>query len=123
MGVERPAFQRSRRRAAAKIRTVARLAVLLVVIGAQFFGLGLLGEFLAHGVDRGGVLAVGGVLVLSGPLLTAYRAFEYGPGPVTVDDVVETIRFIVKLHAGEAEMVLGEALFREYNATHSRRTR
>jgi hypothetical protein len=25
------------------------LAVLLVVLGAQFFGLGLLGEFLAHG--------------------------------------------------------------------------
>lgn len=25
------------------------LSVLLVVLGAQFFGLGLLGEFLAHG--------------------------------------------------------------------------
>jgi hypothetical protein len=28
------------------------LAVLLVVLGAQFFGLGLLGEFLAHGSNR-----------------------------------------------------------------------
>lgn len=30
-------------------RPLLQLAVLLVVIGAQFFGLGLLGEFLAHG--------------------------------------------------------------------------
>jgi hypothetical protein len=30
-------------------RPLLMLCVLLVVIGAQFFGLGLLGEFLAHG--------------------------------------------------------------------------
>jgi hypothetical protein len=30
-------------------RPLLLLSVLLVVIGAQFFGLGLLGEFLAHG--------------------------------------------------------------------------
>ena len=30
-------------------RPLLMLAVLLIVIGTQFFGLGLLGEFLAHG--------------------------------------------------------------------------
>ena len=35
----------------------------------------------------------------------------------------EVVRLFRSRHAGEAEMVLGEALFREYNATHSRRTR
>jgi F0F1-type ATP synthase assembly protein I len=30
-------------------RPLLMLSVLLVVLGAQFFGLGLLGEFLAHG--------------------------------------------------------------------------
>lgn len=34
-----------------------------------------------------GMLAIAGVLVLSGPLLVAYRKFEDGPGPVTVSDV------------------------------------
>lgn len=33
-------------------RPLLMLSVLLVVIGAQFFGLGLLGEFLAHGSER-----------------------------------------------------------------------
>ncbi len=33
------------------------------------------------------ILAAGGVLMLSGPLLTAYRAFENPPGPVTPGDV------------------------------------
>lgn len=33
------------------------------------------------------LLAVGGVLVLSGPLLVAYRRFEDGPGPVTSSDI------------------------------------
>ncbi len=33
-------------------RPLLLLSVLLVVIGAQFFGLGLLGEFLAHGSSR-----------------------------------------------------------------------
>jgi glycosyltransferase involved in cell wall biosynthesis len=33
-------------------RPLLMLAVLLVVLGAQFFGLGLLGEFLAHGSNR-----------------------------------------------------------------------
>lgn len=35
----------------------------------------------------------------------------------------EVVRLFRHKHAGEAEMVLGEALFREYNLTHSRRTR
>ena len=34
-----------------------------------------------------GVLALAGVLVLSGPLLIAYRTFEDGPGPVTSGDI------------------------------------
>lgn len=33
------------------------------------------------------LLALAGVLVLSGPLLVAYRTFEDGPGPVTTSDV------------------------------------
>jgi hypothetical protein len=33
------------------------------------------------------LLAMGGVLVLSGPLLVAYRTFENGPGPVTSGDI------------------------------------
>jgi hypothetical protein len=33
------------------------------------------------------LLALAGVLVLSGPLLVAYRTFEDGPGPVTASDV------------------------------------
>lgn len=33
------------------------------------------------------------------------------------------VRLFRQRHAAEAEMVLGEALFREYNATHSRRLR
>ena len=33
------------------------------------------------------LVAAGGVLMLSGPLLTAYRAFENPPGPVTPGDV------------------------------------
>lgn len=33
------------------------------------------------------LLALAGVLVLSGPLLIAYRKFEDGPGPVTADNV------------------------------------
>ena len=36
-------------------RPLLLLAVLLVVIGAQFFGLGLLGEFLAHGSNAPGL--------------------------------------------------------------------
>lgn len=35
----------------------------------------------------------------------------------------EVVRLFRQRHASEAEMVLGEALFREYNLTHSRRTR
>ena len=35
----------------------------------------------------------------------------------------EVVRLFRHRHASEAEMVLGEALFREYNATHSRRFR
>lgn len=35
----------------------------------------------------------------------------------------EVVRLFRHRHASEAEMVLGEALFREYNLTHSRRTR
>ena len=34
-----------------------------------------------------GALALAGVLVLSGPLLVAYRTFEDGPGPVTSSDI------------------------------------
>lgn len=33
----------------------------------------------------------------------------------------EVVRLFRHRHASEAEMVLGEALFREYNATHGRR--
>ncbi|HWH09396.1 MAG TPA: hypothetical protein VNX21_09360 [Candidatus Thermoplasmatota archaeon] len=33
----------------------------------------------------------------------------------------EVVRLFRHRHASEAEMVLGEALFREYNATHARR--
>ncbi len=33
-------------------RPLLMLSVLLVVLGAQFFGLGLLGEFLAHGSNE-----------------------------------------------------------------------
>lgn len=33
------------------------------------------------------LLALGGVLVLSGPLLVPYRAFEHGPGPVTASGI------------------------------------
>ncbi len=42
-------FQRLVQNEAIGTRPLLMLAVLLVVIGAQFFGLGLLGEFLAHG--------------------------------------------------------------------------
>jgi glycosyltransferase involved in cell wall biosynthesis len=42
-------FQRLVQDEAIGTRPLLMLAVLLVVIGAQFFGLGLLGEFLAHG--------------------------------------------------------------------------
>jgi hypothetical protein len=35
-------------------RPLLMLSVLLVVVGAQFFGLGLLGEFLAHGSNPPG---------------------------------------------------------------------
>jgi glycosyltransferase involved in cell wall biosynthesis len=42
-------FQRLVEDKAIGTRPLLMLAVLLVVIGAQFFGLGLLGEFLAHG--------------------------------------------------------------------------
>jgi hypothetical protein len=35
----------------------------------------------------------------------------------------EVVRLFRRRNAGEAESVLGEALFREYNATHSRRFR
>lgn len=42
-------FQRLIENESIGTRPLLMLAVLLVVIGAQFFGLGLLGEFLAHG--------------------------------------------------------------------------
>lgn len=35
----------------------------------------------------------------------------------------EVVRLFRRKNAGEAEQVLGEALFREYNVTHSRRFR
>ena len=35
----------------------------------------------------------------------------------------EVVRLFRNRSSGEAEMVLGEALFREYNATHGRRPR
>lgn len=35
----------------------------------------------------------------------------------------EVVRMFRRRNAGEAETVLGEALFREYNLTHSRRLR
>lgn len=35
----------------------------------------------------------------------------------------EVVRLFRRRNASEAEQVLGDALFREYNATHSRRTR
>jgi glycosyltransferase involved in cell wall biosynthesis len=42
-------FERIFQHAVIGTRPLLSLAILLVVIGAQFFGLGLLGEFLAHG--------------------------------------------------------------------------
>lgn len=71
-------FQRLIQDEAIGTRPLLMLAVLLVVIGAQFFGLGLLGEFLAHGsnqpktdVDRSLRESVG---VSSEPLIGAGRA-------------------------------------------------
>ena len=71
-------FQRLIQDQAIGTRPLLMLAVLLVVIGAQFFGLGLLGEFLAHGsnqsktdVDRSLRESVG---VSNEPLLGAGKA-------------------------------------------------
>jgi glycosyltransferase involved in cell wall biosynthesis len=59
-------------------RPLLMLSVLLVVIGAQFFALGLLGEFLAHGSNGGKPEPAGSLRerigVTDEPLLDAHRA-------------------------------------------------